>query len=102
VIGEELGLLGCGAVLLLYAMLVYRAFRIAWRSTNAFSSLLATALATVLAVQTLTIIGGVTGLIPLTGITLPFVSYGGSSLGTNLVAIGLLLAISREPSPQSR
>ncbi|MGD8240866.1 MAG: FtsW/RodA/SpoVE family cell cycle protein [Armatimonadota bacterium] len=99
VVGEELGLLGCAAVLLLYAMLVYRAFRIAWRSTDAFSSLLATALATVLAVQTLTIIGGVTGLIPLTGITLPFVSYGGSSLATNLVAIGVLLAVSRRPSP---
>jgi len=98
VIGEETGLMGCTAVLLLYAMLVYRGFRIAWRSADVFSSLLAAALATVLAVQTLTIVGGVTGLIPLTGITLPFVSYGGSSLGTNLIAVGLLLAISRQPS----
>ena len=102
VMGEELGFAGCTAILLLYAMLVYRAFRIAWRCPDAFSSLLATALATVLAVQTLTIIGGVTGLIPLTGITLPFASYGGSSLGTNLVSVGLLLAVSREPSAYSR
>ncbi len=99
VVGEEMGLFGCVAILLLYAMVVYRGFRIAWRAQDAFSSLLATALATVLAVQTFTIIGGVTGLIPLTGITLPFVSYGGSSLCTNLVAVGLLLAISRRPHP---
>jgi len=101
VIGEQMGMLGCTAILLLYAMLVYRSFRIAWRSEDAFSSLLATALATVLAVQTLTIIGGVTRLIPLTGITLPFVSYGGSSMATNLVAVGLLLAISRQPGGSS-
>jgi cell division protein FtsW (lipid II flippase) len=97
VIGEQMGIIGCAAILLLYAMLVYRGFRIAWRAEDAFSTLLATALATVLAVQTLTIIGGVTRLIPLTGITLPFVSYGGSSMATNLIAIGLLLAISRQP-----
>ncbi|MFQ6098369.1 MAG: FtsW/RodA/SpoVE family cell cycle protein [Armatimonadota bacterium] len=93
--GEELGLVGAIVVSVLFVILVFRSFRIAWSAPSTFGSLLASALSTVFAVQALTIIGGVLRLVPLTGITLPFVSYGGSSLVTNMLAVGLLLTISR-------
>jgi cell division protein FtsW (lipid II flippase) len=93
-IGEELGLLGSVAVLALFMVLVMRAFGIAISSRSGFSRLLAGGLAATLALQTVIIIGGVLRVIPLTGITLPFISYGGSSLLTNFLIIGLLLAIS--------
>jgi cell division protein FtsW (lipid II flippase) len=96
VIGEELGLAGVIVVLLLAALVAYRGFAIAWRSRDRFGSLLAAALSTAFALQSLVIIGGVSKLIPLTGITFPFVSYGGSSVVANFVSIGLLLAISRD------
>jgi cell division protein FtsW (lipid II flippase) len=93
-IGEELGLLGTTALLALYLVLVMRGFAIAIKSPDPFNRLLATGLTATIGLQTVIIVGGVVRLIPLTGITLPFVSYGGSSLLTNCLIIGLLLNIS--------
>lgn len=93
-IGEELGLLGTLAVIALYFLLVMRSYIIAMRAEDGFIQLCVAGLATSLAVQTIIIIGGVTRLIPLTGITLPFISYGGSSLITNFGVIGLILYFS--------
>ncbi len=96
---EQLGLAGSVGLLTLLALLSFRAFSIAWRSTDRFGTLLATGLATVFSLQTLVIVGGVTKLIPLTGITLPFVSYGGTSVVVNFIAVALLLAVSRDCIP---
>jgi cell division protein FtsW (lipid II flippase) len=93
-IGEELGLFGSIAVVTAFGLLVARGLHIAMRARDSFSSLLAAGLTTVLGVQTVLIIGGVTRLIPLTGITLPFVSYGGSSIVSNFVLLALLLRVS--------
>jgi cell division protein FtsW (lipid II flippase) len=93
-IGEELGLLGTTAVLALYLLLVMRGLTIALRATNDYNRLLATGLSAIIGLQSLIIIGGVVRVIPLTGITLPFISYGGSSLLTNFLIVGLLLRIS--------
>jgi cell division protein FtsW (lipid II flippase) len=106
-IGEELGLVGTMAIVLSYVLLVGSAFRVAVDSVRNFSKLFAAGLATIFGIQTLIIMGGVTRLIPLTGITLPFVSYGGSSLVANFVLLALLLRISHEtvagpPPPRVR
>jgi cell division protein FtsW (lipid II flippase) len=93
-IAQELGLAGGAAVVLLYVLLLYRGFRIAMLADDGFSKLLAAGLTVTLALQAFIIVGGVTGLIPLTGITLPFVSYGGSSLVANFLVLWLLLAVS--------
>lgn len=95
-IGEELGLVGTLATVGLYAVLVERGFRIALRAADRFQMLLATGLSAVLAVQALLILGGTLRLLPLTGITLPFVSYGGSSVVANFLLVGLLLLTSQE------
>lgn len=99
---EQLGLAGAVALLLVLALVAFRAYSIAWRSTDRFGSLLAAGLATVFSLQTLVIVGGVTKLIPLTGITLPFVSYGGTSVVVNFIAMALLLAVSRDCIPHGR
>lgn len=96
-IGEELGLLGTTGLLLVYLVLVGRSLRVSIERTDAFGKLLAAGLATTVAVQTFVIVGGVTRLIPLTGVTLPFVSYGGSSLVANFVILALLIRISAGP-----
>ena len=93
-IGEELGLIGTVAILMLFAVIVARGFHIALRSRDSFGALLATGLTAIVGVQTFLIVGGVTRLIPLTGITLPFVSYGGSSIVSNFVLIAILMRIS--------
>lgn len=93
-IGEELGLAGTLAVIALFIVLVYRGFHIALYARSGYEQLLAVGLTTILGLQTIIIIGGAIKMIPLTGITLPFVSYGGSSLITNFIIIGLLMRIS--------
>lgn len=95
-IAEELGLVGATAVLLGILLMVGSGLRIAIKATRDFEKLLATGLSLILGIQTFVIVGGVTRLIPLTGITLPFVAYGGSSLVTNYVLIALLLRISND------
>ena len=101
-IGEELGLLGSVAILVAFLLMVGAGFRIAMRAELPFEKLLAAGLTTILGVQTFIIVGGVTRLIPLTGITLPFVSYGGSSLLSNYVLLALLLRISDDQAARSQ
>lgn len=102
-IGEELGLTAVLAVILLYGLIVERALRTALISRDGFGKLLATGLAAVFAIQVFVIIGGITRLIPLTGLTTPFLSYGGSSLVMNWLIIAIVLRISdaaRRPLPE--
>ncbi|HSH22693.1 MAG TPA: FtsW/RodA/SpoVE family cell cycle protein [Acidimicrobiales bacterium] len=93
-IGEELGLLGATAVLITYMLMIGSGLRIALRAQLPFNKLLAAGLTAILGIQSFIIIGGVIRLVPLTGITLPFVSYGGSSLIANYVLLALLIRIS--------
>jgi len=102
VIVNELGLVGAVGLLLVYVLVVERGFRIAVLARDSFSKLLAVGLTTVLALQVFVIVGGVTKVIPLTGVTLPFVSYGGSSIVANFVIIALLLLISDRARREAR
>ena len=98
IIAEELGLLGSTAVLCAFLLMAGSGLRVARRCSDSFGALLAVGLTTLLAVQAFIIIAGVIRLLPLTGITLPFVSYGGSSLVANYILLGLLIRISDQAS----
>ncbi|MFI9807436.1 FtsW/RodA/SpoVE family cell cycle protein [Streptomyces sp. NPDC052301] len=92
--GEELGLAGLGAVFLLYALLVERGYRAGLALREPFGRLLAVGLASIVALQVFVIAGGVTGLIPLTGMAMPFLAQGGSSVVTNWAIVALLIRVS--------
>jgi cell division protein FtsW (lipid II flippase) len=94
VITNELGLFGAVALLVVYLLFIARGFKAAVLARDSFSTLLATGLTAVLAIQVFVIVGGVTRVIPLTGVTLPFVSYGGSSIVANFVLLAFLLLVS--------
>jgi cell division protein FtsW len=95
VIGEELGFIGAVAIIALFAFLVYRGVRTALNAPDPFGAYLAVGIVGWIAYQTLINIGGITRSIPLTGVPLPFISYGGSSLMAVLAGIGILLSVSR-------
>jgi rod shape determining protein RodA len=93
VIGEEFGFVGAATLLVLYALLLWRAIRIAMLSKDRFGTYLAAGIASMFAIQMFVNIGMTVGIMPITGIPLPFISYGGSSLVTSYIAVGLLLNI---------
>jgi rod shape determining protein RodA len=93
VIGEQFGFVGASTLLVLYALLLWRAIRIAMLSKDKFGTYLAAGIASMFAIQMFVNIGMTIGIMPITGIPLPFVSYGGSSLIANYIAVGLLLNI---------
>jgi len=99
-LAQELGLVGVSALLLVYMLFVARGFRIALMATDGFSKLLAAGLTFGFALQTFIIVGGIVRLIPLTGITLPFVSYGGSSVVANFVLLAGLLLVSNRANTE--
>ena len=101
VIAQELGLVGAAALLLVYMLIVVRGFRTALLADDGFSKLLAAGLTFGLAIQSFIILGGIVRLIPLTGITLPFVSYGGSSIVANFVLLAGLLLVSNRANAVS-
>ncbi|HET9014205.1 MAG TPA: putative lipid II flippase FtsW [Thermomicrobiaceae bacterium] len=96
VIGEELGLIGCALVLLLFLALAWRGYRIAKRAPDTFGALVAVGIVTWMIFQAAINIGGITTTIPFTGVPLPFISYGGTALAVSLTAMGILLNISRQ------
>jgi cell division protein FtsW (lipid II flippase) len=102
VITDELGLFGASAVIITYLLFVARGMKTAMLARDSFSTLMAAGLSSVFALQVFVIVGGVTRVIPLTGVTLPFISYGGSSIVANFVLLALLLLVSdraRRPAP---
>ena len=102
VIAEELGVVGCTVVLALFSVLAYTGFRIARRSADPFRRLAATAITTWLVAQAVINIGGVVGLLPITGLPLPFISAGGSALVVTLAAIGMLASFARAEPDAAR
>ncbi len=101
-IAQELGLVGAAGLLLVFMLFVARGMRVALAADDGFSKLLAAGLTFGFALQTFIIVGGVLRVIPLTGITLPFVSYGGSSVVANFVLLALLLLVSNRANAQAR
>ncbi len=95
IIGEELGFLGCTAIVVLFLLLAFRGFRLARRTQDVYGALLATGITTWLVLQAIINIAATTGSIPYTGVPLPFISYGGTALVISLAAVGVLLNISR-------
>jgi cell division protein FtsW (lipid II flippase) len=101
-LAQELGLVGVAALLLVYMLVVARGFKIAMLADDGFSKLLAVGLTFAFALQTFIIVGGILRLIPLTGITLPFISYGGSSVVANFVLLAGLMLVSNRASAERR
>lgn len=95
IISEELGFIGVFLILMGLLLLVIRALRISQKCPDLFGSLLAIGIGCMIGIQTIVNLGGITGIIPLTGTPLPFVSFGGSSFITNLIAVGILMNISK-------
>jgi cell division protein FtsW (lipid II flippase) len=102
IVTSELGLFGAAALLLTYLILISRGFKAGVLANDSFSKLLAVGLSAILALQVFVIVGGVTRVIPLTGVTLPFVSYGGSSIVANFVLVALVLLVSDRARRQGR
>lgn len=96
VLAEELGFIGCVAVILLFAVFIWRGIIIAMKAPDMFGSLLATGITSLIGLQAIINIAVVTSSIPVTGMALPFFSYGGTSLIILLCAVGVLLNISRQ------
>lgn len=96
IIGEELGLIGCTFIIVLYLIFVWRGIRTAMYARDTYGTLLATGITSIIAVQAIINIAVVTGSMPVTGVPLPFISYGGSSLVFTMIAMGILLNISRQ------
>lgn len=97
IIGEELGLIGCAIVICIFVFLILSALSVAAKAKDNYGRLLATGITSIIAVQAIINIAVVTGSMPVTGVPLPFISYGGTSLVINLAAMGVLLNISRQP-----
>jgi cell division protein FtsW len=93
-----MGLIGEIVVLVAFCVLIYAGLKIATRTTDVFSRLLAAGIVSWFGLQALVNLGAVTGLLPITGVPLPFLSYGGSSLVVSLTAVGVLVAIARAPA----
>ena len=93
VVGEELGFFGAMALLVLFSVVLWRAYRIALLSRDAFGTFIAAGVAAMIAVQVFINVGMTIGIMPITGIPLPFISYGGSALIADLIGIGLLQSI---------
>lgn len=96
IIGEELGLIGCIVIILIFLVLIWRGIVVAISAKDTYGSLLATGITSVIAVQTIINIAVVTGSMPVTGVPLPFISYGGTSLAITMTAMGILLNISKQ------
>ncbi|MCE5221442.1 MAG: stage V sporulation protein E [Clostridium sp.] len=96
IIGEELGLIGCICIILLFIIFIWRGISVAMKARDTYGTLLAIGITSVIAVQSLINIAVVTGSMPVTGVPLPFISYGGSALLMNMTAVGILLNISRQ------
>ena len=96
IIGEELGLIGCLCIIILFVIFIWRGINVAMKARDTYGTLLAIGITSVIAVQSLINIAVVTGSMPVTGVPLPFISYGGSALVINMAAMGTLLNISRQ------
>lgn len=96
IIGEELGLIGCIFIVILFSIFIWRGIVIATKAKDTYGTMLATGITSIVAVQAIINMAVVTGSMPVTGVPLPFISYGGSSLAINLMAMGILLNISRQ------
>ena len=96
IIGEELGLIGCIVIITLFVIFVWRGINVAMKARDTYGTLLAIGITSIIAVQSLINIAVVTGSMPVTGVPLPFISYGGSALVINMAAMGILLNISRQ------
>ena len=96
IIGEEVGLIGCLVIISLFLIFIWRGVRVAMNAKDTYGKLLAMGITSIIAVQAIINIAVVTGSMPVTGVPMPFISYGGTSLVINLTAMGILLNISRQ------